>query len=48
MGAVDVVTAVEATVFKVAAEVSATVVLVSCLTTGMFCLLGEEVTAAGL
>ena len=40
--------AVEATVFKAAAEVSAAVVLVSCLATGMFCLLGEEVTAAGL
>lgn len=49
MGAVvGVDTAVEATVFKAAAEVSATVVLVSCLATAMFCLLGEEVDAAGL
>ena len=49
MGAVvGVDTAVEATLFKAAAEVSATVVLVSCLATGMFCLLGEEVAAAGL
>ena len=47
-GVVGVGTAVEATVFKATAEVSATVVLVSCLATGMFCLLGEELAAAGL
>ena len=41
-------TAVEATVLKAAAEVPATVVLVSCLDTGVFCLLGEEVAAARL
>jgi len=46
--AVGVDTAVEATVLKAAAEVSATVVLVSCLTTGVFCLLSEVVAAAGL
>lgn len=41
-------TAVGATVLKAAAEVSATVVLASCLGTGVFCLQGEEVAAAVL
>ena len=45
---VGVDTAVEATIFKAAAEVSATVALVSCLATRMFSLLGEEVATAGL
>lgn len=37
-----------ATVLKAAADVSTTVVLASCLATGVLCLLGEEVAAAGL
>lgn len=45
---VGVDTVVEATVLKAAVEVAATVVLVSCLATGVFCLLGEEAAVAGL
>ena len=46
---VGVDTAVEATVLNAAAaEVPAIVVLASCLATEVFCLLGEEIAAAGL